>query len=173
MFGGLAGFSERGPRNGGSAMSLERFARLAALAEPGLAEKIERVGVHVYAANPAVVAARLVAAKRGLAAAGLSAPIALSETGWPTAGGAAAIPEEVRAAYLRELPAAVLSADCDVTALAPYAWITQQVNPSDPEHWFGLAEPGTAVPYRSGIEYGEAAVRLIAGEEVPAPSKSC
>ena len=92
-------------------------------------------------------------------------PISWNEVGWPTRGalaGGRAVPEVIRAAYLYQVADADL-ARCGVTSLAPHTWVTVQQNPTDPEDWFGIANPVSAQPYPTALAYSRAARAASAG----------
>jgi hypothetical protein len=70
------------------------------------------------------------------------------------------------------IPEAIRS-NCLVSSIAPHTWITEESDPDNPEHWFGIADPLTGAPYESGAAYFEEAgiaqdQRKIGADEVAA-----
>lgn len=124
---------------------------------PELRGRIDAVAVHIYEPEPDQALADLASFRRELDRVGLAGkPISIDEIGWPTQG-TGAIPEDERAQKLGEVASVVPRTDCGVDSLAPYAWLTSEQNPADPEDWFGIAEPGTGNAYPTAIAYGKQA----------------
>ena len=162
VLGGLAGFFDPIPRSAGTALSVEEFIRRAIVSQPQLIESVDQVGLHLYGATPEEMSAALGRHRAQLSALGLNAPIAVNEVGWPTAGAGSVsvLPEEDRAEALRTVTGAIANLDCDVVAFAPHTWITRESDPSDPEDWFGIADPATGMAYTTATAYSEEVARL-------------
>jgi hypothetical protein len=79
------------------------------------------------------------------------------------------VSEAARAARLDELLRLLAANDCGVATVMPYAWTTQEVNPADQSHWFGLAEPRTAVVRPSGAALRAAVTALRAAPPAVQP----
>jgi hypothetical protein len=116
-------------------------------ARPDLRGHIDGIGLHPYGANPFVVVANVVKARRALAAAGLGAvPVYVTEVGWTTdpPGNPNYLPERLRPHYITATLAALGHLDCGVAATVLYTWVTPERNPHDREDWFGIHGPAGA-----------------------------
>ena len=140
----------------------------AVAAEPALAQEIDVAGLHSYGPAPADVIADVVAFRADLDSIGMeSVPIALNEVGWATegSGGFPPVAEQTRATYIAEVTRSFLASGCSPAAIAPHTWTTDELDPADPEDWFGIADPISGAPYPSGQAYLDAAAD--AREEAP------
>ena len=165
--GGLGAFDSEDPGSVGSARMApgEFLARMLAH-RPELHDQIDAVGIHVYAPDAAGVVAGVAAFRESVDAAGLAGvPLSWNEVGWPTAGegGFAPTPEAERAVLMREVTAAAAGIGCGIVSFAPHTWVTPELNPADPEDWFGISDPETGEPYPSALAYREA----VAGVNPP------
>jgi hypothetical protein len=133
---------------------------------PDLAGNVDGVGLHPYQRDVTDTYMRLSKFRNGLnQIAGASVPIEITEVGWSTT----AVSEAERASDLATLAQDLPRSDCNVDRFLPYTWLTEEANPSDPEHWFDIwNRDGSAKP--SGQAYLDA-VRLMRGmTSTPAPS---
>lgn len=162
VIGGLGAFDSPDPGSTGSTnVPPGEFLRRALNHRPDLAEAIDAVGIHVYAPDAAGVIAGVVEFRREIDAAGLpGVPLSWNEVGWPTAGDAALppTPEDERAELIGAVTAAAGEIGCGIVSFAPHTWVTPELDPNDPEDWFGIADPESAEPYPSALAYRDAVV---------------
>src|SRR6185312_245600 len=62
-------------------------------------------------------------------------PIEITETGWATPP----LPEDVRAARMATLVVGLAGSSCDITRFIAQTWLTPDVDASDPNDFFGIA----------------------------------
>lgn len=62
-------------------------------------------------------------------------PLDVTEVGWT----AVRTSEAVRARWLARLARDLPPSDCKVEALLPHTWLTAELNRTQPEDWFGVA----------------------------------
>jgi hypothetical protein len=176
VLGGLAPFTDSATAGQGHPARLDAptFLRRVQEARPELTAAIDAVGVHLYAPQPEGMLAQLTWYRGAMDTAGFDGtPISVNELGWPTQGSGTftALPEATRAPYLGSVIEGIARSDCGVVSVAPHTWITEERDPIDQEHWFGLADPESGRPYPSGSAY-EAAIDatppggLVAAESV-------
>lgn len=158
--GGLGAFESQDPGSVGNArMAPGEFLTRMLAHRPELADQIDAVGIHVYAVDAAGVIAGVAAFRETIDSAGLAAvPLSWNEVGWPTAGegGFPPTPEAERTILMGEVTAAAPEIGCGIVSFAPHTWVTPELNPADPEDWFGISEPATGEPYSSALAYRDA-----------------
>jgi hypothetical protein len=123
------------------------FVRAMLTARPDLRGRIDGVGLHPYGANPLVVVANVVKARRVLNAAGLgTVPLYITEFGWTTDPPSYPnyLPESLRPQYISQTLAALGHLNCGVAATIFYTWVTPEHDPHNGEDWFGIHGPGGA-----------------------------
>lgn len=173
VVGGLGAFGSPDPGATSSAnLPPGEFLRRVLAYRPELRAAIDAVGIHVYAPDAAGVIAGVVEFRREIDAAGLpGVPLSWNEVGWPTAGdgGLPATPEAERAELIGAATAAAGRIGCGIVSFAPHTWVTPEVDPSDPEDWFGIADPVTAEPYPTALAYRDA----VAGAEPNLTEPGC
>jgi hypothetical protein len=136
------------------AMDFETFVDRMFAAVPALAQKLGAIGLHPYAATPEGVEAQVAWARQAIdEGGGAGLPLDLNEIGWTTGGGKGAIPEATRAAYVEALASRLWRADCQIQRIFLHTWRTAELSPSDPEDWYGVADPATAEPYPTARAY--------------------
>lgn len=147
-------------------MATRTFLERMVAAVPALPEKVDAVAVHLYGADPGTDVSLLGWASEQLDAVGLGdAPLLITELGWHTGAGANGVTETARAAMLADLVDRLTRAtDCDLIGIYPHEWISPQVDPLNPEHWFGIADPLTGVPLATGVAYITAIATHPGGE---------
>jgi hypothetical protein len=124
--------------------------------QPDLLSLADAVGFHPYGGDPSVTYARIAALRSVLSAAGAPGmPIEVTETGWASPPR----PELRRAADLRRIAAQLPRSDCGVSRLIVYSWVTDELDPANPEDWFGIAHPdgsltASAIAYAQGAAIG-------------------
>lgn len=143
-------------------------------ARPGLAGRIDGVGVHPYAPNPRSILVKLRSDRKILEAIGLgSAPLYVTEFGWATSppGDRNYLPAATRPAYIEQTIELLAHSDCGVAGVLLYTWITPQRVAADREDWFGIRSPSAATSDRdatSGFTAGISAAKLAR-----APARIC
>jgi polysaccharide biosynthesis protein PslG len=137
-------------------------------ADPGIAQQIDAVAIHPYAATPADVLQGVRGARLAMRADGLgSVPLYVTEFGWTTIpGGFLYESTATRAGYIEQTVASLGHTDCDVAGAFLYAWVTTQSDPTDPQDWFGISPPDAAPTAETealtnGIRGGVAADQTI------------
>ena len=128
---------------------------------PSLRGEIDGVAIHPYERDPAGVLHAVAEYRARLNAAGLGrVPLAVTETGWqdhlPLAQHYAT--ENARAFYLFALVPALLNSACDVRAVLPYAWSTDELR-ATVDDWYGL------VPPSGGVTAGSRAFSRVVGDQ--------
>jgi hypothetical protein len=89
-------------------------------ADPWLQGHVDGFGLHPYAADAAEVEHNVALLRTQLDLLGeSSAPIYITEVGWPTRNAAA---EMRRATWMRKLAATLAHSDCGIALVSPYAW---------------------------------------------------
>lgn len=110
-------------------------------ARAGFAQEVDGVAIHPYGATPAVVLARVRAARTTLTALGLGGvPLYVTEVGWTSQppGALNYAPEDRRGGYIETTMADLGHTDCGIAATLLYTWITPGGDPGNPQDWYGL-----------------------------------
>jgi polysaccharide biosynthesis protein PslG len=171
IVGGLAPTFEA---TGQGDVSVQDFLRGMVRADPELAREISAVAIHPYASTPAFVFFRIRQFREAMRAAGLgSTPMLADEFGWYTSGPPSSrlAPQALRAGRIRQVVLAAQRTDCGLVGLGVNSWVTTQADPTNPEDWYGLADPVTGVPNASGRAYGAAIAAAGAIPGTPAAGK--
>jgi hypothetical protein len=132
------------------------FLRGMIAANPALAHQIPAVAVHLYAPTAALALQELRLYRQAMAGAGLGqTPMIVNEVGWHTMGALDSryASQAGRAARIRRITTVSRQTNCNLVAFGVHGWVTAQVDPSDPEDWYGLADPNTGLPNESGRAY--------------------
>lgn len=162
VVGGLVPLAATGPRG----MSPGDFLAAVAAADPAVAAMTQGVATHVFSTELEHAARVLRGVRTQMAATPFAhAALHLNETGSPVLPTDVVAGEPARAAFLEGLLPLVA---CEVASIAPYAWVTAETDPLDPEHWFGLAAPdGTPRPSAGGLARGIAAAAATDCDPAP------
>jgi hypothetical protein len=171
ILGGLVAIQDGDTAHG---MPTADFLRRVYAAQPGLRQKVDAVGFHAYGAS-AEDDLRLVSWFRSVVDDQVSAqtPIYLNEFGWPTQGGGyPTLSEADRAAQVRSLAHVLWRTDCGIGGIALHTWHTPELNPTDGEDWFGIADPETAALYPTGQEYRDQIALAEGKGSQPAPRQT-
>src|SRR5215217_6832189 len=116
---------------------------------PELAGAVDAIAFHPYAATADGVIARIRDFRQTLERLGLGqVPLEITEVGWTTTKTS----ETDRAQALRQLAEQLPRSDCNIASLIPHTWLTDEQDPNNPEHWFGIYTPDTT-PKPSGSAY--------------------
>lgn len=151
-----------------AAVGAAEFVEAVAAADPRLREEVDAVAVHLYG-DAATIVADLGMYRDLLDGAGLAGvPLSVNEIGWTTRGegGFTPVPEPDRAALLGQTVDTIARSNCGIASIAPHTWVTEEVDPADQEHWFGIADPDLARPYPSGKAYAEVVREVPAGKRL-------
>lgn len=142
-------------------------------AVPSLPNKVDAVAIHLYDLDPDGDISLIGWLRSKMIAAGVgAASILVTEYGWHTQGGAGSIPESVRAQYEANFANLASRLNCGVIGIAPHAWVTAEQDTTDPENWWGIADPSNGAPYATGQAYSDQ-VHLFEGTgSSPAPRKT-
>src|SRR5215207_6999197 len=116
---------------------------------PELAGAVDAIAFHPYAATADGVIARIRDFRQTLERLGLGqVPLEITEIGRTTTKTS----ESDRAEALRQLAEQLPRSDCNIASLIPHTWLTDEQDPNNPEHWFGIYNPDTT-PKPSGSAY--------------------
>ncbi|HXE46242.1 MAG TPA: hypothetical protein VN635_13755 [Conexibacter sp.] len=103
---------------------------------PGLLATVDAVAFHPYGTTFLNTGSRIEALRDWLDQHGAEAlPIEITETGWATPP----LPEDVRATRMATLVAGLPGSSCDVARFIAQTWLTPDVDASDPNDFFGIA----------------------------------
>jgi hypothetical protein len=116
---------------------------------PELVHAVDAIAFHPYAPKADGVITRIREFRWTLERLGLGdVPLEITEVGWTTTKTS----EADRAVALRQLAEQLPRSDCNIASLSPHAWLTQEQDPANPEHWFGIYN-SDATPKLSGAAY--------------------
>jgi hypothetical protein len=131
-------------------MAADTFLERLLAAEPDLAQQIDTVGIHLYESDPTESLSLLGWLRRTLTSVGLGqADLLVTEFGWSTVG-SGSVSEAERAENFEDLLRVLPRTDCGLSGIAPHTWFSFELNATDPEHWFGIANPQSGNPYPTG-----------------------
>lgn len=132
---------------------------------PELRQDIDAIAFHPYGADAQAVYSNISGFRAALGSMGLgSRPLAINEVGWTTVNTS----DSDRAAALTSLAETLPRSDCGIQELLPYAWITGEYTPSNPEHWFGIVnKDGTPKPSGAAFLGAVSTMRGISGAPAP------
>jgi exo-beta-1,3-glucanase (GH17 family) len=105
----------------------------------------------------------------------LATPIDITEVGWPTQGlsgrsGPPSISDNRRASYLSTVTNTLMTSNCDIERITPYAWVTLEQSPLNQEDWYGIVHH-TGQLTATGVAYGNTIRRLESS--TPAQATVC
>jgi cellulase (glycosyl hydrolase family 5) len=90
-------------------------------------------------------------------------PMVINEIGWATHVGKTPLTEDERAAAYARMTVNYARTNCNLGGLLPHTWISPQQSKSNPEDWYGIANPSTGKPYASALHYSYG-LRLMRGQ---------
>lgn len=114
-------------------------------ADPSLRLEIDGVAIHPYSPSPAGVLGRVVRARAVLDELGLArVPLYVTEFGWTTSppGALDYAPAAERPAYIETAISQLALSRCDLGSIILYTWATPDVDPINPQNWYGIDPPG-------------------------------
>jgi len=172
ILGGLAAFRTSTSQDGAVlSMAADEFLARAIAREPGLAASIDAVGFHPYDADPAMNLSLTGWFRKRMNTLGLAdAEIVLTEFGWRSGGPLAGSLSDVRRAtnYAR-MTGEIARTDCGISAVAAHTWQSSELDPDNPNHWYGIASPITGQLYQSGRAYRNQVALYEGRGPTPAP----
>ena len=152
-------------------VAVGEFLQRMVAAQPSLPGKVNAVAVHLYDLDPDVDISLIGWLRSKMQAAGLGgASILVTEYGWHTNGGPGSIPESLRAQFEAIFANQAARLNCNVIGIAPHSWVTAERDPSNPENWWGIADPATGAPYPSGQAYADQVALFEGTSGEPAPT---
>jgi hypothetical protein len=166
VLGGLAPYIRNEPPGRPRQMAVDSFVNATVAAQPELPDYVDAVAIHLYGDDPETIIGTARRFRNSLDEAGFKGtPLVVNELGWPRqgSGGLRAISDEdARGQILSTLIEALYGTrqPLDIESVAPYSWITEQMDPRNQQQWFGLADPRTAQPYAAGNAYRDLVERL-------------
>jgi hypothetical protein len=107
---------------------------------------VDAVALHPYAASLNATLAQVDQARTALDAQGdVNTPLDVTEFGWPTNGLSQltfvpVLSDAARAVLMSNVTDAVARSDCGIERITPYAWLTPEQDPLEPEDWFGIEQ---------------------------------
>lgn len=135
---------------------------------PGLIASADAVAFHPYGTTWTNTGARIALLRDWLDAHGAARlPIEVTETGWATPP----LPEETRAARMATAVEGLPTSSCDVTRFIAHTWLTPDVDPADPNDYFGIADADASLK-PTGVAFADALAAVEAGT-APVPSDPC
>lgn len=165
ILGGLVTLREtqRNLLGGVKGMRTDEFLNRMVAARPELPGLYDTVGVHLYGLTPAENLATLDWMRTVTNQAGFrNSKLAITEFGWNQLdfggrqldfGGSR---ERIADNYMKFVAELGEGAGCQLSGIAAHSWFTDQLNPLDPEHWWGMADPQTGQPYAGANAYAAA-----------------
>jgi len=135
---------------------------------PGLIASADAVAFHPYGTTWTNTGARIAMLRDWLDAHGAARlPIEITETGWATPP----LLEETRAARMATVVEGLPASSCDVTRFIAHTWLTPDVDASDPNDYFGIANADTSLK-PTGVAFVDAIAAVAAGTAA-IPSDPC
>jgi cellulase (glycosyl hydrolase family 5) len=90
-------------------------------------------------------------------------PMVINEIGWATHVGKSPLTEDDRAAAYASMTVNYARTNCNVGGIVPHSWMSPERSKTNPEDWYGIANPATGKPYKSAQRYSYG-LRLMRGE---------
>lgn len=95
-------------------------------------------------------------------------PMIINEIGWATHVGKTPLSETDRARAYGKMTVNYARTNCNVGGILPHTWISVEQSKTNPEDWYGIANPSTGEPYPSARYYSYG-LRLMRGELTKEP----
>jgi hypothetical protein len=126
---------------------------------PELIARMDAVGFHPYGTSFANTGARVRTLRDWLDRHGAAAlPIEITETGWATPP----LSESTRAVRMSVLVTGLEQSSCDISRFIAHTWVTPDIDPSDANDFFGLADADSKLK-QTGAAFVEAVASAKAG----------
>lgn len=153
-------------------MATDRFLARMVAAVPELAQELDSIALHLYDQDPDVNLSLIGWTRNEMSRLGLhDQALYVSEFGWNTKGGVNFVSEETRRDNFRSFVSQLARTDCEISAIAPFTWRSEQSDPGNPEHWFGLAD-ADGTPHPSGQAYFDEVAKFEGSGSEPAPRQT-
>jgi hypothetical protein len=152
-------------------LGMAEFMRGATKAQPRLVRKAAGAAVHLYPpTGQRKQLERLAWFREQLRKGGVPnrMPMLINEIGWPVNGRSSGVSEAERAKAYTAMTTNFPRSNCNVMGILPQSWTSDQQDPGNPEHWYGIAGPLTGKPYASARAYSRG-LRLMRGERIQSP----
>jgi hypothetical protein len=143
--------------------------------QPKLNDYMSGVAVHIYPSTDGRKQLKRLAWFRGQVHDGRIAdriPMIVDEVGWATHVGKVPITEEERAAAYGKMTINYARTNCNLGGILPHTWISPQQSSSNPEDWYGIADPSTGEPYDSAKHYSYGLLLMEGKLPTPPPVKT-
>lgn len=146
------------------------YVRQMFLARPELKANIDGLGYHPYGASPEAVLDQVRAMRAVLREVGAgSVPLHLTELGWASDGWTdKRMDEATRAEAMARTLDVLVRSNCGVRQVAPYTWVSSEVNPASELDWMGIANRN-GTPKPTGVAVAKLA-RQMQGYGPAAPN---
>jgi hypothetical protein len=171
--GGVAPPSAKNAKNHDQYLGVAEFFGNATARRPKLNEYMDGAAVHIYPSTDGTKQLEKLAWFRSQLHDGRIAdriPMIVNEIGWATHVGKVPLSETDRAAAFGKMTINYARTNCNVGGIFPHTWISPQQSSSNPEDWYGIANPSTGEPYDSARRFSYGA-RLMSGElSTPPPT---
>jgi len=174
VLGGLAAFKNSQSDGGGLvAIGAGEFLERMLAQDPDLASRVQVVGFHPYESDANKDLSLIDWFRKQMNDAGLgTAEIALTEFGWHRGTAQWALSEDQRTQNYLEFTDQIPRTNCGITGVAAHTWETAELDPSNPEDWWGIASPSTGELYPSGQAYRDEVALYEGRGPAPAPSET-
>jgi Cellulase (glycosyl hydrolase family 5) len=172
--GGVAPPTANNAKNDKQYLGVAEFFGKATARRPKLNEHMNGAAVHIYPGTDATKQLEKLAWFRSQLHGGRIAnrmPMIIDEIGWATHVGKVPLTEADRAAAFAKMTVNYARTNCNVGGILPHTWISPQQSNTNPEDWYGIANPSTGQPYDSArsFSYG---LRLMSGQlSTPPPTR--
>jgi hypothetical protein len=147
-------------------MSIPDFFRGVTARQPDTTKRMSGANIHVYSGlDRDKQLARLAAFRAQLRRGGIPDRIAMvaNEIGWATHVGKTPITEKERASAYVRMAVNFARTNCNLRGVLPHTWISPERSNTNPEDWYGIANPTTGEPYPSARRYSYG-LRLMRGQ---------
>ncbi len=153
---GVAPPSAKNTKNHKQYLGVAEFFGRATARQPKLNSFLDGAAVHVYPSTDGAKQLEKLAWFRSQLHDGRIAnriPMVVNEIGWATHVGKVPITEDERAAAYGKMTINYARTNCNVGGILPHTWISAQQSKTNPEDWYGIANPSTGAPYASANRY--------------------
>jgi hypothetical protein len=152
-------------------LTIADFFGRATARRPGIVDLMSSAAVHIYPSTDTQKMLDKLAGFRSQLHSGRipdRTPMLINEIGWATQVGKTPVSESDREKAYGKMTVNFARTRCNVGGIFPHTWISPQQSKSNPEDWYGIANPSTAEPYASALSYSYG-LRLMTGQLATAP----